>query len=176
MLRSYEGRSPKAHPSTYLHDSAEIIGQVALGRESSVWPLAVLRGDVDFIRVGARSNIQDLSVIHCRRGEPTVIGSSVTVGHRVILHGSRIGDFCLIGMGAVIMEASIGSYSLVAAGSLVLKGFSAPPRSLIMGSPARRVRALKAGEIAQLRRSASDYVDLAKRHARRSAVVLPGVR
>lgn len=174
MLRRYDGYSPKIHSTAYIHDSAEIIGRVRLGRNSSVWPLAVLRGDVDEIRVGASTNIQDLTVIHCRDGVPAVIGDRVTVGHRVIIHGARIGSLCLIGMGAVVMEASIGASSLVAAGALVLKGFRCPPRSLVLGAPARRARALTAAEVVELRRSAADYANLAQRYARTSAVILPG--
>ncbi|MEK9144497.1 MAG: gamma carbonic anhydrase family protein, partial [Elusimicrobiota bacterium] len=120
MIRTYGRHSPRIHPSAFVHDSAEVIGKVLLERRSSVWPLCSLRGDVERIVIGERSNVQDLSVIHTRDGCPTLLGKRVTVGHRVVLHGARVGDGCLIGMGAVVMEAILGEYSLVAAGALVL--------------------------------------------------------
>lgn len=173
MIRTFGVHRPRIDPTAFVHDSAEIIGRVTLGRSASVWPLAVLRGDVDAIRVGPRSNIQDLAVIHCRDGRPAVIGAGVTVGHGVILHGCRIGDSCLIGMGAVVMEAVIGAGSLVAAGALVLKGMRIAPRSLVLGSPAKAVRLLTAREFAGIEKSARDYLAYAKAHARNSKVLFP---
>src|ERR1700758_3593244 len=101
MLRSFEGSKPKLHPTAFVHDSAELIGRVSLAEGSSVWPGCVLRGDIDTIPIGAGSNVQDLTVIHTRDGHPTVVGKGVTVGHRAILHGARVGNRCLIGMGAI---------------------------------------------------------------------------
>lgn len=173
MIRTYCSHAPRIHPSAFIHDSSEIIGRVSVGRDSSIWPFAVLRGDVDAVRVGSRTNIQDHSVLHCREGEPAVIGSGVTIGHQVVIHGSRIGDGCLIGMGAVIMEATVGRESLVAAGALVPRGLRIPARSLVMGSPARVVRKLKSSELRSLKRSAKEYVRHGKTHQRWSRVVFP---
>lgn len=171
MIRAFGGNTPRIDASSFIHDSSEVIGKVSIAKDASVWPMAVLRADVDAIRVGERSNIQDLTMIHCREGSPAVIGKGVTVGHRAVIHGSRIGDGCLIGMGSVIMETSVGAQSLVAAGALVLRGLKIPPRSLVMGSPARVVRRLSRQELAQLRASAETYVRLARAHARGSKVV-----
>lgn len=171
MIRSFEGVRPKIAHGAFVHDSAELVGAVAVADGASIWPFCVLRGDVDRISIGERSNIQDLTVIHCREGRPTVVGRDVTVGHRVVLHGARIGDLCLIGMGAVVMEATIGRECLVAAGALLLAGARIPARSLVMGSPAKVVRALKPAELAALRASASGYVKLGARHAKTSKVV-----
>ncbi len=171
MIRSFEGARPRIDPGAFVHDSSELVGAVAIAKGASIWPFCVLRGDVDRIRIGERSNVQDHTVIHCREGRPAVVGKDVTVGHRVVLHGCRIGDLCLIGMGAIVMEASIGRECLVAAGSLVLAGMKIPPKSLVMGSPARVVRKLKPDELAMLRSSAAGYVALASRHAKTSKVV-----
>ena len=170
MIRTFEGRSPRIDKTAFVHGSAEVIGDVRVGTKASIWPHAVLRGDVDAIRVGARSNIQDGAVIHCYEGRPAVIGRGVTVGHAAIVHGARVGDFCLVGMGAVVMEANLGRECLVAAGAVVLKGFRAPPRSLIMGFPAKAIRRLTPQEVRDLHRSEADYVALAQRHRRTSRV------
>lgn len=171
MIRTFGGNTPRIDGSAFVHDSAEIIGKVSIAKNASVWPLAVLRGDVNAIKIGERSNIQDLTMIHCREGFPAVIGKGVTVGHKVVLHGSRIGDGCLIGMGAVIMETTVGAESLVGAGALVLKGLKIPPQSLVVGSPARVARRLTRPELSELRKSAAAYVALARAHARTSRVV-----
>jgi carbonic anhydrase/acetyltransferase-like protein (isoleucine patch superfamily) len=170
MVRSFEKAVPKIDRTAFVHDSAEIIGAVTLGPKASIWPHAVLRGDVDAIRVGARANIQDCAVVHCREGSPAVIGAGVTVGHSAIVHGAVIGDYCLVGMGSTVMEARIGKECLIAAGAVVLKGFSAPPRSLIMGFPAKVMRPLKPQEIRDLHKSEAGYVKLAERHRRASRV------
>jgi carbonic anhydrase/acetyltransferase-like protein (isoleucine patch superfamily) len=171
MIRTFKGRSPRAHKTAFIHDSAEIIGDVALGAGSSVWPMAVLRGDVDAIRVGERTNIQDGAVVHCRNGKPAVIGNGVTVGHGAIVHGARIGDLCLIGMGAIVMEAVVGRECLIAAGAMVPAGMKIPPRSMVMGMPAKVRRKLTADELKHLRRSQAGYVELAAAHRRTSRVL-----
>lgn len=171
MVRSFEGKSPRIHRSVFLHDSAEVIGRVTLAPRVSVWPMAVLRADVDEIRVGEGSNLQDQVVVHCREGLPCVIGRGVTVGHGAVVHGARIGDLCLIGMGAIVMEATIGRESVVAAGAMVPKGLRVPPRSLVLGLPAKPVRRLSAEELAGLRRSRDSYLRLAARHGGTSRVV-----
>ena len=171
MKRSLAGAAPKTHTTTFVHDSAEIIGRVTLGAGTSVWPGCVLRGDIDRIVVGAGSNIQDLSVIHTRDGHPALIGRDVTVGHRVLLHGCRIGDATMIGMGAIVMEASIGARTIIGAGALVPAGAKIPSGVLAFGSPAKVVRKLRPAELRMLAASAREYRALARKHARTSRVL-----
>lgn len=174
MIRSFSGRAPKIDRTAFVHDSAEVIGKVTLGKEASVFPGCVLRGDIDEIKIGARTNIQDLTVIHTREGHPTVVGKGVTVGHRAVLHGCRVGDQALIGMGAVVMESVIGARSLVGAGAVVMAGKKFPSGVLIVGAPARVVRKLTKAELAMLADSERSYVALAKKHASASKVVFGG--
>ncbi len=164
MIRSFENRAPRVHKSAFVHDAAEIIGDVVVSEKASVWPMAVLRGDVGSVRIGAESNIQDGAVVHCRKEHPTRLGRGVTVGHGAVVHGARVGDFCLIGMGAVVMEAEIGRECLVAAGAVVTPGTKIPPRSLVLGLPAKVARRLSPAELKSLRQSATTYVALARRH------------
>src|SRR5438067_9927344 len=144
MLRPYNSISPRIHTSCYVDESAQIIGDVELGENCSVWMNAVLRGDVHSIRVGANSNIQDCSVLHGMKGKyPVVIGDWVTVGHSVTLHGCSIGDRCLIGMGVIILNnARIGEGCIIAAGTLIPENTMVPPRTLWMGSPGKQRREL----------------------------------
>jgi carbonic anhydrase/acetyltransferase-like protein (isoleucine patch superfamily) len=165
MIRSFDGSRPKIHSSAFVHDSAELIGRVALDEGASVWPGCVLRGDIDRIRIGAGSNVQDLTVIHTREGRPTLVGKGVTVGHRAILHGCRIGDRTLVGMGAVIMEATVGARCLIGAGALITAGMKIPAESLVLGAPAKVVRKLKPAELRMLADSERSYRALARRHA-----------
>lgn len=174
MKRSFDGHTPRIHPTAFVHDCAEVIGRVTLGAAASVWPGCALRGDIDRIVVGAGSNVQDLCVIHTRDGHPTVIGKDVTVGHRVILHGCRIGDRTLIGMGAVVMEATIGARCIIGAGALVPAGAKIPSGTLAFGSPAKVVRKLRPEELRMLASSAREYRALAREHARTSRVVFGG--
>ncbi len=171
MLRTFASAAPKLHASAFVHDSAELIGKVFLEREASVWPGCVLRGDIDRIVVGARANVQDLTVIHTRDGHPTIIGPGVTVGHRVILHGCSIGARALIGMGAIIMEAEIGARCLIGAGALIPAGMKIPPGVLVLGAPGKVVRKLRADELRMLAESERDYVARAKAHAAQSRPV-----
>jgi carbonic anhydrase/acetyltransferase-like protein (isoleucine patch superfamily) len=159
-LLPFRGVSPNVHPSVFLAEGARIIGDVEIGEDSSVWFNSVLRGDVHFIRVGKRTNIQDLCVLHVtRQKHACVVGDEVTVGHHVTLHGCTVRDGCLIGMGSVVMDAAeIGEECLVAAGSLVVERFQAPPRSLVLGAPAKVVRPLTPEEVAFARRGAGNYV------------------
>lgn len=173
MVRTFRGAAPRVHPAAWVHDSAELIGAVRIGREASIWPGAVLRGDVERIVVGEATNVQDLCVFHGRERRPVLLGRGITVGHRVVLHGCRVGDGSLIGMGSVVMEAEIGRECLVAAGSLVLAGMRFAPRSLVLGSPAHAARTLTAAELRGLRASARSYVQLARSHRRTSAPVFP---
>ncbi|OGB68788.1 MAG: gamma carbonic anhydrase family protein [Burkholderiales bacterium RIFOXYC12_FULL_65_23] len=156
---------PEVDPSAFVADSAQVIGDVNLGADSSVWFGTVIRGDSDHIRVGAGSNIQDASVLHADRGFPLTIGERVTVGHQVMLHGCTIGDETLIGIGAVVLNgARIGRNCLVGAGSLVTEGKEFPDGSMILGSPAKVVRQLSPEQIEGLRRSAEHYIANARRH------------
>ena len=160
VLRSCRGTSPRVHPTAFIDESAQVIGDVEIGEESSVWMCAVLRGDVHSIRVGRRSNIQDGSVVHAMTGtHPTSIGNNVTVGHAAVIHGCTVDDQCLIGIGAILLNGShIGLGSIVAAGTLVTEGMKVPPKSLVMGSPGRVKRLLTQAELAEIQLYADRYV------------------
>ena len=144
-IRPYRGKHPQIAPSVYIDPAAVIIGDVVIGEDSSVWPCAVVRGDVHYIRIGARTNIQDGSICHVMRDEyPLILGDDVTIGHSVTLHGCTIESRCLIGMGAVVLNgAVIGHGSIVAAGTLVTERTKVPPGSLVMGSPGKVKRPLR---------------------------------
>ena len=160
MIIPHHGRWPEIHETAFVAPSADIVGEVAIGSHSSIWFQVVIRGDVNWIKIGNRTNIQDHSMLHVTRlKSPLKIGDEVTVGHRVTLHGCTIGDRCLLGMGAIILDdAEIGDECIVGAGALVTKGVKIPPRSLVIGSPGRVARSLKAEEIAFLAQSAANYV------------------
>ena len=160
MLRPYRGRLPVVDPSAYVDSSAQIIGDVEIGAESSVWMNAVVRGDVNFIRIGHRSNVQDGTIVHVMHDtHPTRIGDDVTIGHGAVVHGCTVGDRVLIGMGAILLNgATVGEDSIVAAGTLVPEGAIIPPRSLAMGSPAKVRRALSEEEVASIQDYATNYV------------------
>ena len=156
---------PEVHPSAFVADSAQVIGQVSLGAEASVWFGCVVRGDTELISIGAGSNIQDASVLHADYGFPLQVGARVTVGHQVMLHGCHIGDESLIGIGAVVLNgARIGKHCLVGAGALVTEGKEFPDGSLILGSPAKVVRTLTPEQIEGLRASAQHYIENARRY------------
>lgn len=161
MLIPFDGRSPQIDPSAYVQASAQIIGDVVLGAQSSVWFNVVMRGDVHPIRIGARTNIQDNSTVHVTGGRwATIVGDDVTVGHAAVLHGCRIGDRCLVGIGAIVMDdVEVGDDCLIAAGSLVTPGTKIPPGSLVMGSPAKVARPLRSDELASLKQSALNYIE-----------------
>jgi carbonic anhydrase/acetyltransferase-like protein (isoleucine patch superfamily) len=151
---------PRVHPTAYIDDSAQVIGDVEIGDESSVWMAVVIRGDVHRIRIGQRSNVQDGTVVHVMKdAHATTIGNDVTIGHAAVIHGCTIEDRCLIGMGAILLNgALIGSGSMVAAGSLVVENMQVPPRSLVMGSPAKVRRSLTDAEVAEIQMYADSYV------------------
>ena len=151
----------------FIAPTATVVGDVVLGEEVSVWYGAVVRGDVGAIRIGAKSNIQDGCVLHVTGGgQPLVVGSEVTVGHRAVLHGATVEDRCLIGMGSVLLDGCvIGEESLVAAGSIVLEGTRVPPRSFVAGVPAKVKGPIPEAAHARLRESAEGYVRLAREHA-----------
>jgi len=155
---------PQIHPTAWVADSAQVMGDVVLAEDSSVWFGSVIRGDTATITVGRGSNIQDGCVLHADEGVPLTIGPDVTVGHRVVLHGCTVGEASLIGIGAVVLNgARIGRHCLVGAGSLVTEGKEFPDGSMILGSPARVVRQLSPDQIAMLGRSAQNYVRNARR-------------
>jgi carbonic anhydrase/acetyltransferase-like protein (isoleucine patch superfamily) len=164
---SFRNLVPHVHVTALVHPSAELIGEVDLGEYVSVWPACVLRGDRGAIVVGARTNLQDGTVAHATGGLSTTrIGRDCTVGHRAILHGCAVGDWCLVGMGAIIMDnAAVGEWSFVAAGALLPPGRAYQPRSFIMGVPARRVRDVTDAEVEVIRRSRQSYLDLAAEYA-----------
>ena len=167
MIRSFRGNKPKIADSAYVDPGAHVIGDVEIGAGSSVWPTAVLRGDIEPIRVGAMTNIQDGTLIHTDRGFPAVIGDRVTVGHAAVLHGCTVGDNSLIGMGAIMMNGvKIGTNSLVGAGSVVPEGKSYPDNSLIVGSPAKAIRTLDERLIEMIRGGADIYVRRSQRYAK----------
>lgn len=159
-----EGVSPRIADSAWVADSAEVMGDVVLGEEVSLWFGVVARGDTAAIRIGAQTNIQDLSVLHADVGMPLTIGSGVTVGHKAMLHGCTVGDDSLIGIGAVVLNgAKIGKGCLVGAGSLVTEGKEFPDGAMIMGTPAKVVRQLTPEQLQGLRDSARHYVANAQR-------------
>ena len=167
-VRSYADAAPRLGARCYIDPAASVIGDVELGEDVSFWPAAVARGDVNFIRIGARSNIQDGAVLHVTHdgpyspgGAPLVIGSDVTVGHGAILHGCTVEDLCLIGMHATVLDgAVIGRGAMVGAGALVPPGRHVGAGELWLGNPARAARTLDARELEQLRYSAQHYVRL----------------
>lgn len=166
IFRGFTGIWPKVAEGVFVADTARVIGDVEIGEDASVWYGSVLRGDVGSIRVGARSNIQDLSMLHMSLGiSNTVIGEDVTVGHRVVIHGARIGDGALIGMGAILLDnCEIGAEALVAAGAVVTANMKVPPRTLVVGTPAKVLRDLREEEWQQGRLLAARYVEVAKAH------------
>ena len=151
---------PRVHPTAYIDSSAQVIGDVEIGEESSVWMAVVIRGDVNRIRIGRRSNVQDGTVVHVMKDtHATTIGDDVTIGHAAVIHGCTVEDRCLIGMGTILLNgARIGAGSIVAAGTLVVEGMEVPPQSLVMGSPGRVKRALTDAEIAGIQALADRYV------------------
>jgi carbonic anhydrase/acetyltransferase-like protein (isoleucine patch superfamily) len=160
MLRPYRGRLPSVHPSAFIDDSAQVIGDVEIGEECGVWMCAVIRGDVHSIRIGRRSNVQDGTIIHAMTGtHPTTVGENVTIGHGALIHGCTIENQVLIGMGSIVLNgARVGTGSIVAAGTLVTEGMTVPPKSLVMGSPGKVKRLLTHAEVADILAYAERYV------------------
>lgn len=163
-VRSFRGKSPRIPASCFIEESAQIIGDVELGEDASVWFNSVVRGDVNPIRIGARTNIQDLSMVHVLSQKfGTTIGDDVTVGHHVVLHGCTVGSRVLIGMGAILMDGvEVGDDCIIAAGALLTPGTKIPSGSLAVGSPARVRRPLNDDERAFLVQSAKNYVGYAR--------------
>lgn len=166
MIKSFGETAPKIHATAFIAETAVIIGDVTIGEESSVWYNSVLRGDVNYIRIGARTNVQDATIIHVTTAIfPTVLEDEVTIGHRVTLHGCYVESNCLIGIGAILLDGvRVGAGSLVAAGSLVTPNTQIPPGSLVMGSPAKVKRELTADESQNLPLFWQNYVQLIQKY------------
>ena len=162
MLIEFDGKVPAIAANAFIEESAKLIGDVLVGAHSSVWYYSVLRGDINYIKIGTHSNIQDQVIIHVTEDtNPTLIGNYVTVGHRAMLHGCTIKDHCLIGIGSIILDgAVIEEYSLVAAGSVVPPNSKYPPHSLIIGLPAKFLRKISQKDIEMIDSYAADYVKL----------------
>ncbi len=166
MIRAFQGILPVVPKSAFIEETAVVIGDVVMGEDCSVWFHAVIRGDVNSIRIGDRTNVQDLCMLHVTHDTaPLVIGSDVTIGHHVVLHGCTIKDRVLIGMGAIVMDgAVIGEDCVVGAGALVTEGTVVPPKSLLLGSPAKVKRPVTHQELAWIRESAQNYVTYARQY------------
>jgi len=160
MIKPFNSITPRVHPTAFVADDAIVIGDVELGEDASVWFGAIVRGDVNFIRIGARTNIQDATVIHVSsKTHSTILEDEITVGHRVTLHGCYVETGCLIGIGAILLDGvRVGRNSLVAAGSLLTPNTVIPPNSLVMGSPAKVRRPVSDKELLWIRESAANYV------------------
>jgi gamma-carbonic anhydrase len=167
MLRPFRSIYPTVDPSAFVDVSAQVIGDVHIGAQSSIWMNVVIRGDVHYIRIGDRTNIQDGTIVHVMRGtHPTRIGDEVTVGHGAVLHGCTIEDRVLVGMGAILLNgATIRSDSIIAAGALIPERMEIPPRSLVMGSPGKVRRALSDEDVLGIRDYADRYVGYKKDYA-----------
>jgi carbonic anhydrase/acetyltransferase-like protein (isoleucine patch superfamily) len=163
-------RKPSIHATAFIAPSADIIGDVTVGEEASIWYAAVLRGDINRIVIGARSNIQDGCVVHLADDYPTLVGEYVTVGHKAVLHACRIDDEVLVGMGAIILDgATIGARSIIGAGALVTGGTEIPPGSLVLGSPGKVVKTLDQDAQKSVRGWAEKYVEVARRFRERES-------
>ncbi|HEU4409353.1 MAG TPA: gamma carbonic anhydrase family protein [Polyangiaceae bacterium] len=169
LIIPFGGKTPRVAPSAFVAENATLIGDVEIGEDASVWFGCVLRGDVGPIRVGARTNIQDLCCVHVTGGlSETRVGADVTVGHGAVLHGCVVEDGCLIGMGSIVLDnARVGENSVVGAGSLVTAGKAFPPGSMVMGRPAKLVRPATEAEMRLGREGAFGYVELARHYPRR---------
>ncbi len=167
MIHPYLEKTPVIHPSVFTAEGSQIIGDVEIGEQSSVWFNAVIRGDVNYIRIGARTNIQDGCVLHVSRKKyPLIVGDDVTVGHNVTLHACNISFRCLIGMGAIVMDGTeVGEDSIIGAGALVTAKTIIPPRSLVLGSPAKVKRELSDEEVRGIKESANHYLDDVKNYS-----------
>ncbi len=172
MIKPFQGMSPQIDPTAFIAETAVVIGEVQIGPQSSIWYNVVARGDVNFIRIGARSNIQDLSMLHVTHkkhaddpGAPLIIGDNVTVGHSVTLHGCTVGNGAFIGMQAIVMDkVVVGEGALIGARALVTEGTVIPPHTLWVGAPAKYKRDLTPDEIAWLAKSADNYVRYSRQY------------
>ena len=159
-IRAYLGKTPVVDPTAFVDSSAQVIGDVVIGAESSVWMQVVIRGDVNYIRIGNRTNVQDGTVVHVQHDtHPTVVGDDVTIGHGAIVHGCTIHNRVLVGMGAIILNgAEIGEDTIIAAGTLVTEGTVIPARSMVMGAPGKVRRPLTDADVATIGEFSGNYV------------------
>ncbi len=164
-LFEFDGKKPKVHPNAYVSPRASLLGDVEVGEDSSIWEFAVLRGDMNYIKVGRGSSIQDNATVHCEFMNPTSIGDNVTAGHNCVIHGAEIGDNVVIGIGAIVLSgAKIGENSVIGAGSVVTERTEIPPNSLVLGIPGKVVKEVSEGMIEGFRANAQLYVELGKKH------------
>ena len=160
---SFNGKVPKIGKGVFIASTAYVIGDVNVGDDASIWPYAVVRGDEDSISIGRFSNLQDHVVVHTDRGIKTIIGEGVTIGHRAIIHGARVGDYVLVGMGAILLNnAEVGEYSIIGAGAVVTEGTRIPPRSVAVGVPARVIRSVTDDDVRRIIENYKAYLELAK--------------
>ncbi len=166
MILRYQDKSPQVASDVFLAEGCKIIGDVVIGEQSSVWFNTVIRGDVNYVRIGKRTNIQDLTMVHVATGTyPTLIGDDVTIGHNAIIHACTIGDRCLIGMGAIVMDgAVIEEDCLIGAGAVVTPRTHVPRGTVMLGSPAKPARAVKPEELAWFKKSAEQYCEVARNY------------
>lgn len=166
VISAFGERRPRIHDDVWVADSAIVVGDVTIGAEASIWFGAVVRGDVERIHIGARTNVQDHATIHVTTDRfATQVGDGVTIGHAAVLHGCEVGDHCLVGIGAIVLDgACIAPESLIGAGALITPGASVPRRSLVLGSPGSVIRSLSDEEVARLHASADAYVAHARRY------------
>lgn len=166
VVQPFGGKVPRLHARVFAAEGSVIVGDVEIGEDSSIWFGTIVRGDVNSIRIGARTNVQDHSVVHVTTGtHPTIIGDDVTIGHRVVLHGCTVHDRCLVGIGAIVLDgAVVGPDAMIGAGALVPPGAVVPPGTLVMGAPAKPKRSLTPEELAFLKKSAASYVSYAARY------------
>jgi carbonic anhydrase/acetyltransferase-like protein (isoleucine patch superfamily) len=176
MIRTFQGATPKIPSSCFIEETAIVIGDVEMGEQCSVWFHAVVRGDVHSIRIGPRTNVQDLCMLHVTHDtHPLIVGSDVTIGHHVVLHGCTVHDRVLVGMGAIVMDgAVIGEDSIVGAGALVTEGMIVPPKSLVLGSPAKIRRPVTEDELTWIKTSAVNYVKYAGQYVGNASAAKTG--
>jgi carbonic anhydrase/acetyltransferase-like protein (isoleucine patch superfamily) len=166
MIREFGGHKPEVHHTAYVDESASVIGEVSIAEGASVWPGAVLRGDMGLISIGRHTSIQDNAVCHATRGESTTsIGENVSVGHGAVLHGCKVGDNCIIGMNSVIMDnAVIGEWSIVAAGAVVTQNKKFPPKSIIAGLPAKVIKEADEAALNYIKWNGEEYKEILKHY------------
>jgi carbonic anhydrase/acetyltransferase-like protein (isoleucine patch superfamily) len=165
MIRTFQDSKPLIHRTAFIHPSSELIGRIVIKKDASIWPMVVLRGDIERITIGVQANVQDATVMHTSKGLPVVLGTGVTVGHGAIVHGAKVGAYSLIGMGAILLDGcQIGAECLIGAGAVVPEHVKIPARSLVLGVPGKVVRKLRPEELTMLHQRAKDYVRYAQGH------------
>lgn len=165
MIMSFRSKSPKVDKTTYVANSVELIGNIEIGKNSSIWNGAVLRGDINYIKIGKNSNIQDNSVIHSTTNYPTIIGNNITIGHNAIIHGCKIGNNCLIGMGAIILkDVEIGDWCIIGAGSVVTEHSRIPSKSIVLGIPGKITRKITKKHKERIEKNWKEYCNLKKEY------------